>query len=142
MTPAPVFSTDFLLVAYRPDLHQLTGRWQRSITEAELHQGYQALRQAALHHNCRYWLIDARRRISRSFNGPEWVASYFLPQMQRELSGHLCVAFLVLPDYLHNLPTPAPGTPATPDDPLQIARFLDEGAANTWLAGWQATEPR
>ncbi len=127
------FSTDFLQVAYRPDLGQLTGRWLRSVTEAELHAGYAALRQAALHHGCGHWLIDARRRTNRSLNGPEWVTSRFLPEVQRALGGPLRVSFLVLPDYLASLPAQA-GLPAAPGSPVQFARFLDEGAANAWLA--------
>lgn len=130
------FSTDFLQVAYRPDLCQLTGRWLRSVSEDELHQGYETLRQAARHHGCGHWLIDARRRTSRSFNGPEWVTTRFLPEVQRELGQPLHVCFLVLPNYLNALP-PTMQAPA-PDSPVQFARFVDEGAANAWLATWQA----
>lgn len=126
------FSTDFLQVTYRPDLGQLTGRWLRSVSETELNQGYAALRQAALHHACGHWLIDARRRISRSLNGPEWVTTQFLPQVQRELATPLCVCFLVLPDYFAGLPPSA--FAVAPDNPVQYARFIDEGAANAWLA--------
>ncbi|MGI4867889.1 MAG: hypothetical protein ACRYFZ_28490 [Janthinobacterium lividum] len=129
------FSTDFLQVAYRPDLGQLTGRWLRSVSEAELHQGYAALRQAALHHACGYWLIDSRRRTNRSLNGPEWVTTQFLPAVQRELGTTLCVCFLVLPGYLGSLPPSA--HEAAPSSAVQFARFVDEGAANTWLAGRQ-----
>ena len=130
------FSTASLHVAYRPDLSQLTGRWQRSVTEDELHEGYDALRRAALHYGCGYWLIDSRRRTNRSINGPEWVTTNFLPQMQRELGSQLCVCFLVLPDYLRSLPETATA-PAAGGSLVQFARFLDEGIANAWLAAWQ-----
>ena len=129
------FSTDFLQVAYRPDLGQLTGRWLRSVTEPELHAGYEALRRAARYHQCGYWLIDSRRRINRSLNGPEWVTTQFLPEVQRELGTPLCVCFLVLPDYLLSLPASA--QVVTPGSWVQFARFLDEGAANAWLAAQQ-----
>ena len=129
------FSTDFLQVAYRPDLSQLTGRWLRSVSEDELHRGYEALRHAALHHACGCWLIDSRRRTNRSFNGPEWVTTQFLPLVQRELGTSLCVCFLVLPDYLISLPASAQVT--GPGAPVQYTRFLDEGAANAWLAAQQ-----
>lgn len=59
------------------------------MTEAALHAGYGALRQAALHHGCGRWLIDARRRPNRRLNGPEWVTSAFLPEAQRALGGFL-----------------------------------------------------
>ncbi|RZK22684.1 MAG: hypothetical protein EOO56_07680 [Hymenobacter sp.] len=133
---ADAFSTDFLLIAYRPDLDQLAGRWLRSVSEVELHQGYAALRQAALHHGCNHWLIDARRRTNRSFNGPEWVTTHFLPEVQRALGLALSVCFLVLPDYLNGLPPSA--FVVKPGSVVQFARFADEGAANAWLAARQA----
>lgn len=137
----PAFSTECLHLTYRPDLHQLTGRWLRSVSEEELHAGYEALRRAALHHGCHYWLIDSRRRITRSLNGPEWVTTQLLPQVQRELGGGtLCVCFVVLPDYLHAMSQAYPAAPlaSTAAGPVQFARFLDEGAANAWLAARQA----
>ena len=135
MHPDP-FSTVSLHVAHRPDLGQLTGRWLRSVTEDELHIGYQSLRMAARYYRCGYWLIDSRRRTNRSLNGPEWVTSRFLPQVQRELGMPLCVSFLVLPEYLNSLPLALHAS--APGSPMQFARFLDEGAANAWLAARQA----
>lgn len=132
------FSTPFLHVAHRPDLGQLTGRWLRSVAEAELHQGYAALRQAALHHACGHWLIDSRRRTNRSLNGPEWVTTQFLPEVQRALGTPLCVCFLVLPGYLSSLPISA--LAAASGSSVQFARFVDEGAANAWLAERQGVE--
>ncbi len=129
------FSTASLHIAHRPDLGHLTGRWLRSVTEAELHEGYEALRQAARHHACGYWLIDARRRTNRSLNGPEWVTSRFLPEVQQELGLPLRVGFLVLPDYLASLPAGA--AVAAPGSHMQYARFVDEGAANAWLMAGQ-----
>jgi hypothetical protein len=131
MSPDP-FSTTHLQISYRSDLGQLTGRWLSSVSEAELHDGYAAMRHAAEHYHCGRWLIDARRRISRSFNGPEWVATQLLPEAQQALGQPLRVCFLVLPDYLASLPSAAP----RPSDGslVQFARFVDEGAANAWLA--------
>ena len=127
------FSTPTLLVAYRADLRQLTGRWLGSVTEAELHQDYAALRRVALHHACGSWLIDSRRRTNRSLNGPEWVTTQFLPQVQQALGCPLRVYFLVLPNYLATLP-PEPPTPAPAEEAVRYARFVDEGGANVWLA--------
>jgi hypothetical protein len=124
------FSTDFFHIAYRPDLGQLTGRWLRSVSEAELHDGYTALRRAALHYGCSQWLVDARRRTSRRLNGPEWITSRFLPEVQQALGQPLRVCFLVLPDFLASLPA---ATSARPGSLVQFARFVDEGAANVWL---------
>ena len=123
------FSTASLHITYRPDIGQLAGRWLRSVSEAELHEGYAALRRAALHYGCARWLVDARRRVTRSLNGPEWVTSRFLPEMQQALGQPLRVCFLVLPDYLASLPANS-----QPSGSVQFARFVDEGAASAWLA--------
>ena len=128
-------STDFLLVAYRPDSRLLVGRWQRSVNEAELREGYETMRLAARTHGCQHWLMDARRRTDRRLNGPEWVVSQFLPRLQQELGGRLCVAFLVLPNHLREIEAdPSAAEKATTGhDLFQYARFIDEGAANAWL---------
>lgn len=134
MHPEPA-SSAFLSVAYRPDSGLLIGRWLRSIAEAQLREGYEAMRQAAHKHSCHHWLMDARRRTDRRLNGPEWVVTHFLPQVQQEMSAPLCVAFLVLPNHLREVeadPT-LPVQTSAPGDLFQFARFIDEGAANTWL---------
>ena len=125
----------FLHVTYRPDSGMLIGRWLCSITEAQLHEGYNAMRKAALEHHCQHWLIDARRRTDRRHNGPEWVVNFFLPQLQREMGGPLCVAFLVLPNHLHEIEAEPSYAikPSNSDSLFQFARFIDEGAANAWL---------
>ena len=130
------YSTTAICIAYRADLNQLTGRWLRSVSEAELHAGYAALRQAALHHQCGQWLVDSRRRINRILNSCDWVTNEFLPQVQRELAQSLRVCFLVLPDYLDGLPESQ--QLALTNGPVQFVRHLDEGAGNNWLAGYQA----
>ena len=134
MNPLPA-SADFLHLAHRPDADLLIGRWLRSVSEPELRAGYAALREAALAHRCRRWLVDARRRVDRSRNAPEWVVTGFLPQVQHELDAALRVAFLVLPQHLRELHTGAAAPLASPAGaPFQFARFIDEGAANAWLA--------
>lgn len=129
------YSTPFLQVAYRPDLHQLTGRWQYSITDAELHQGYDALRRAALHYRCGSWLVDSRRCLNRCLRRLAWVTNHYLPMVQRELNAPLQVGCLVLPDYLSSLPAAAGA--AVPDAAIRLALFLNEGEASHWLTTQQ-----
>lgn len=128
------YSTPFLEVAYRPDLSQLTGRWLHAVTDPELRMGYDALRRAALHYGCTSWLIDTRRRTTRSLSGSEWLVSRFLPQARRELGSSLHVGFLVLPGYVGALASADDVLVAAPGDGVQFATFLDEGSANDWLA--------
>jgi len=126
-----LFSTAFLTIAYRPDLGLLMGRWLASTAEDELQAGYRALHQAALHYGCGHWLLDARRRACHCPRSAEWVTTHYLPRVQQALGAPLRVGLLVLPDYLASLPQAYAGCP--PGSPVQFARFVDEGAANTWL---------
>jgi hypothetical protein len=127
-------STAFLQVTYRPDSCLLIGRWLCSINDDQLREGYETMRLAAVEHDCTHWLMDARRRVDRSRNGPEWVITAFLPRVQREFGRRLCVAFLVLPNHLNELVEASPPLPAAaPAAPFQYARFIDEGLANAWL---------
>lgn len=128
-------STAFLQVAYRPDSGLLIGRWLCSITEEQLHEGYETMRLAALQHECHYWLMDARRRTDRRLNGPEWVVTTFLPRLQQEMGGPLSVAFLVLPNHLREVEENASSAGQNDDAAalFRFARFIDEGAANKWL---------
>lgn len=137
MTPmcANLFSTPFLEIAYSTDLDLLMGRWLCTVAEAEMHASYDALRQAALHYTYGNWLIDARRRVCRYLHRTEWVTRHYLPQMQQALGEPLCVGLLVLPDYLASLPQAY--AYCVPTAAVQFASFVDEGAANSWLA----TEP-
>ncbi|MCC2548612.1 hypothetical protein LJY25_19345 [Hymenobacter sp. BT175] len=130
----PSAPASFLHITYRPDNRLLVGRWLRSVSDPEMQDGYDALRQAAMEHGCRHWLIDSRRRTDRSLNGPEWVVSRFLPALQRELSGSLYVSFLVLPDHLHAVAQQPESQPPAGESSFQFARFIDEGEANAWLA--------
>ena len=128
-------STSFLQVSFRPDTCLLIGRWLCSVGEEQLHEGYETMRLASLAHECSHWLMDARRRVDRRRNGPEWVVTTFLPQVQRDLSRRLCVAFLVLPNHLTEIaadPDRAEKS-AHANDLFQYARFIDEGTANAWL---------
>lgn len=130
------YSTDFLDVNFRPDLGLLLGRWLRAVSAAELQAGYDNLRQATLHCGATSWFIDTRRRTSLSHYNPEWVTTTFLPQVQRELARPLHVSFLTLPDYL-NSQAEVPGR-CPSGGPVQMACFLDEGAAHAWLAAHPA----
>ncbi|MDB5236224.1 MAG: hypothetical protein JWR44_3217 [Hymenobacter sp.] len=134
-------STSFLQVAYRPDSCLLIGRWLCSVTEEQLREGYETMRLAALHHHCHHWLMDARRRTDRRLNGPEWVVTHFLPGLQQETGGPLCVAFLVLPNHLREVAAdPHASTAPEAGSLFHYARFIDEGAANAWLDQWRNAE--
>ena len=127
MTPA-FTAPDFLEITHRPDTGFLIGRWLRSVDDAELQAGYEALYAAARHLRCGTWLVDARRRTDRRLNRREWIVTEFLPEVHRHLGLPLRVAFLVLPAHWHEA-----GAGGQVGD-FHFGRFPDEGAANAWLA--------
>ena len=73
--------------------------------------------------------------MDRRHNGPEWVVANFRPRVRAELGQRLCVAFLVLPNHLRELEAENSISlrSANPNSSFQYVRFIDEGAANTWL---------
>jgi len=91
--PASSFSLD-----YRPDLGILIGRWLQALPSPELQGTYHAVLAAAkTHGNCRFWLLDLRRR---PLDGPdlnEWFRDQFSPQVTAALGGPLLTAYLAGP---------------------------------------------
>ena len=135
MSHDPNSTAAFLQIGYRPDSGLLIGRWLCSITDEQLRQGYGSMRRAAQEEQCRHWLVDARRRTDRRLNGPEWVVTHFLPEVQREIGNTLRVAFLLLPNHLREIEEDASlsENKPSPNASFQYARFIDEGPANDWL---------
>ena len=59
-------SAAVLHVTYRPDSCLLAGRWLCSITEAQLREGYETMRLAALEHRCSHWRMPAAASTAAS----------------------------------------------------------------------------
>jgi hypothetical protein len=91
----PVFPTDAFSLEYRSDLGILIGRWLQALPPPEVQGTYQAMLAAAKeHNNCRFWLLDLRRR---PLDGPdlnEWFRDQFSPQVAATLGGPLFSAYL------------------------------------------------
>ncbi|MDO7844944.1 hypothetical protein Q5H92_01135 [Hymenobacter sp. M29] len=89
------FPTHAFSLEYRPDLGVLIGRWLQAMPPPEVQGTYQAMLAAAKEHgNCRFWLLDLRRR---PLDGPdlnEWFRDQFSPQVTAELGGPLFTAYL------------------------------------------------
>ncbi|MCC3160725.1 hypothetical protein LJ737_26045 [Hymenobacter sp. 15J16-1T3B] len=136
-------SLDFLQIDYRPDLDLLVGRWRRAVGEGQLYASYPALLDEARTHGCRYWLLDARRRLNLEVAITPWLLNDFLPRLGQHLGGRVYLAYLVAPIQL---------TDAVPEDkqipPLVyfegksslMQRFTDEAEAIRWLQAQQAKE--
>jgi hypothetical protein len=119
--------TDYLVLRYRPDLHLLVGRWQRPVSAAELRQGYRAMLRLARQVNCPYWQLDLRGRATLPDDDTRrWLLERFLPELALRLPEPVCLAYLLSPNLLRQMVTPA-------DSPAHLAFFSEEGPLTAWL---------
>lgn len=76
----------------------LVGRWLLVLPPPELQATYKAMLAAAqAHGNCRFWLLDLRRRPLAGPDLNEWFRDQFSPQLVATLNGPLFTAYLAGP---------------------------------------------
>lgn len=133
---------EYLEVTYRPDLDVLCIRWMRQVSEEEMRQGYLALLELAVQHQCRQWLLDARRRFNTHREGAIWMVNTFLPLLPQRLGGRTALAYLLAPVIMRDTEADAAFPPAQffETKPFVGERFTDERAAMDWLQA--ARQPR
>jgi hypothetical protein len=133
--------SEFFHINFRPDLHVLVGRWQRPVSEGELYACYPAMLEEAQAHQCRFWLLDARRRRNVDVAVTAWLLNDFAPRLGQRLGGRAYLAYLVAPVQLTE------AVPAEQVIPPRVyfegrnclmQRFTDEAAAIDWLRHHQA----
>ncbi|GAA3996081.1 hypothetical protein GCM10022408_03330 [Hymenobacter fastidiosus] len=134
-TATPVY----LDLAYRNESTMLVGRWMRSVMPFELHRGYAAVLDLADERQCRYWLLDIRRRSSVDAADVHWMLEEFYPQLQPRLGGTTYLAFLMAPHQLAGVLANAAIPPLSITDgrPYRIERFTEEHSAVAWLGECQ-----
>ena len=132
---------DYLDLSYRPDLGIVTARWKRPVVSPELRTGYESiLRYAASCTDCRYWLIDSRRRVEVDTRDVRWLTTTFYPTLRDHLKGHVFLAFLAAPYQLgHVQDDTLPTLPHTHGNYCSLNQFSDEGDAVHWLVAQGAT---
>ena len=92
------FPTEAFSLEHRADLGILIGRWLQATPPPELQGTYQAMLAAArVHGNCRFWLLDLRRRPLAGPDLNEWFRQQFTPQLAAALGGPLFTAYLAGP---------------------------------------------
>ena len=88
------FPTDAFSIDYRFDLGILIGRWLQVMPPSELQGTYEAMLAAArAHGNCRFWLLDLRRRPLAGPHLNDWFQDQFSPQLAATLDGPLFTAY-------------------------------------------------
>jgi hypothetical protein len=132
LTAARTWSqADFLDLQYRADLNLLVGRWQRTVSDAELRQGYYATLRAAQEVGCPFWQLDIRGRQAPQSHNTQWLMQEFVPQLATQLGG-ACLGYLLRPSHL----VPGLAAPAA-DSAVCMAFFSEEGPLTAWLTQCQ-----
>ncbi|MET4075711.1 hypothetical protein [Hymenobacter sp. UYCo722] len=126
-------------ISPRPDLPAVVARWQREISETELHDGYFAILAAADALGCWRWLLDLRRREELATPAlAHWMNHDFFPRLVGRFSLPVRIAFLVSPlraqQQVSDSSAVALSAGSRPEQGFLTALFTDEAAAYQWLA--------
>ncbi|PJJ59628.1 hypothetical protein [Hymenobacter chitinivorans] len=137
-----LFSTAYLEITYDADRHVLVAKWLRGVMPFELHRGYHALLEAAVEHDCRFWLLDVRRRAGIDSADILWTLNDFLPLVQPRLKRTTYLAFLMLPHHLAGDLSDGrvPDSAYYDNRPYRNERFTDAEPALEWLQHCQKHE--
>ncbi|TGE23354.1 hypothetical protein [Hymenobacter metallicola] len=129
LSPSPLID-----LSYRPDLHILVMRWLGTADETEIKRIYRAV-EAANEQQCRFWLIDARRRASFNPEITTWLFEKFVPAMAAQLGGPLYFSYLVGPTHLAGAQEFLQGhfLPGGPERPYRLHYAGEEREATDWL---------
>ncbi|MGI4865684.1 MAG: hypothetical protein ACRYFZ_17310 [Janthinobacterium lividum] len=136
----PYSTTDYLEIAYQPDLQILVGRWLRLVTEAEALQGYADLLTAAKQYGAHYWLLDIRRRHRSTPATLDWLLATYYAQLVRELGPPVRMVYFMAPGLRQEFQ--ADGTVPEPqtyhaDEPFRMNQCITESEAVAWLRAEQ-----
>lgn len=117
-----IFPSDAFLLQYRADLGFIIGRWLMDLPPPELQGTYEAMLAAAqANGNCRFWLLDLRRRPVAGPDLNAWFRDQFSPRIAAELNGPLFTAYLAGPHQ----------RPAAESDAMELY-FRREAAVNAF----------
>jgi hypothetical protein len=138
----PLSPIDSFSWAYEPHARILRGEWAGPVPTAELPACYGQLLAAAGAHNCRFWLLDMRRRNWHDVAFAYWFSTAFAAQVSQVVGQPLFIACVVLPGQ-------RPQVEGRGNEQLlrQITAynifpfyFADEQLARVWLRDQQAAE--
>lgn len=135
LSPSPLVD-----LSYRPDLHILVMRWLNTVEEAEAKRIYQAVEVIAEDQQCRFWLIDARRRPIFNAGVTQWVFEELAPNVADRFGGPMHFSYLVSPEHLAGAQEFLRNHIALNRAalPYRLHYATDEGTATQWLVQAQA----
>jgi hypothetical protein len=128
-------------LSYRPDLHILVVRWLGPTTDEDTRQVYRHLEEVDVN-QCRFWLLDARRRPSSGPAVTRWMFDEFAPLVSAHFGGLLYFSYLISPAHLAAAEDFQRQVAATPNPalPYRLHYASEESAATQWLLQAQEEE--
>ena len=129
-------ATEFLACRYRPDTGTMVCRWLREVSEAEIRTGYAYLFAEAQQADCWRWLLDIRRRNNDDPEMAQWLLDEVTLTKRGHVGGSISMAYLLSPHHLAHADKQLSTLVevAHSRQQAQVALFIEEGAANEWLA--------
>ena len=84
--------------AYHPTSQQLRGEWVGPVVDADMRRHYgELLAEARAHGNCRFWLLDLRRRNWHDLGFPAWYQEVLVPTLHAALGQPVFIAYVLDP---------------------------------------------
>jgi len=114
----------------------LYGRWLAPVLDADLRIHYgELLQEAQLAGNCRYWLLDIRRRNWHMPSFGHWASTEFVPAVRAALGPPIFVAYVMGPRHLSAATRPQDRRTQEQIRAQQLfsESFADEASARAWL---------
>ncbi|WP_157780861.1 hypothetical protein [Hymenobacter sedentarius] len=133
--------TPLVDLSYRPDLHILVVRWLGVTADEETRRIYRYLEEADVN-QCRFWLLDARRRPSSGPAVTRWMLDEFAPLVSAHFRGLLYFSYLISPAHLSAAEDFQRQVAAisNPSLPYRLHYASQESEATNWLLEAQASE--
>jgi hypothetical protein len=132
--------TPLVDLSYRPDLHLLVVRWLGPTTDEETRRVYRYLEAADIN-QCRFWLLDARRRPSSGPAVTKWMFDEFAPLVSAHFGGLLYFSYLIAPAHLAAAQDFGQQVAAASTAlPYRLHYASQENDATDWLLRAQAAE--
>lgn len=134
--PADVFSLSYVAAQ-----HLLVGHWLRDAGEENLYPSYQRLLAAAkAHGNCRFWLLDMRRRSWSTPTFTKWFGELLANQAVREVGSPIFVAYVAAEAHRADIEGVATAAMLRQSAQAEFYPFFfkNEAAAREWLVYYQS----
>lgn len=139
--PMQALSPDFFSLDYEATPNLLVGRWLHDSDDGDLYPAFhQLLAAAKANGNCRFWLLDMRRRDWYTAAFTQWFSGLLANQVISEVGAPVFVAYIA--DEAHRIDIESVATEATLRQIAQVEFypyfFSDEASAREWLVYHQA----